>query len=77
MSELCGAWREHMKEIKRYLDNRDGVYSFYFEDLKSGYTYGLNENLQMPAAGCIKVPIAMTLMKEIEIIDLILMIKFP
>ncbi|GAA0123084.1 MAG: serine hydrolase [Clostridium argentinense] len=55
-----------MKEIKRYLDNRDGVYSFYFEDLKSGYTYGLNENLQMPAAGCIKVPIAMTLMKEIE-----------
>ncbi|ARC84757.1 D-alanyl-D-alanine carboxypeptidase family protein [Clostridium argentinense CDC 2741] len=55
-----------MKEIKRYLDNRDGIYSFYFEDLKSGYTYGLNENVQMTAAGCIKVPIAMALMKEIE-----------
>jgi len=55
-----------MKEIKRYLESKEGNYSFYFEDLKSGYTYGFNEYVKMPAAGCIKVPIAMALMKEIE-----------
>ncbi len=55
-----------MKEIKRYLETREGEYSFYFEDLKSGYTYGFNEKNQMPAAGCIKVPIAMAVMKEVE-----------
>lgn len=55
-----------MKEIKRYLDGRDGEYSFYFEDLKSDYTYGLNENKEMIAAGCIKIPIAMVAMKKIE-----------
>lgn len=55
-----------MKEIKRYLESKEGCYSFYFEDLKSGYTYGFNEHIKMPAAGCIKVPIAMALMKEVE-----------
>lgn len=55
-----------MKEIKRYLESREGRYSFYFEDLKSGYTYGFNEHVKMPAAGCIKVPIAIALMIEVE-----------
>lgn len=55
-----------MKEIKRYLETRDGIYSFYFEDLESGYTYSLNEDEEMPAAGCIKVPIAMAVMKNVE-----------
>lgn len=55
-----------MKEIKRYLESRQGNYSFYFEDLKGGYTYGFNENVKMPAAGCIKLPIAMALLKEVE-----------
>ncbi|MEG0774930.1 serine hydrolase [Clostridium sp.] len=55
-----------MKEIKRYLESKVGNYSFYFEDLKSGYTYGFNEEVEMPAAGCIKLPIAMALMKEVE-----------
>lgn len=55
-----------MKEIKRYLEKREGEYSFYFEDLKSGYTYGFNEEKKMPAAGCIKVPIAIAVMKEVE-----------
>ncbi|MEG1257162.1 serine hydrolase [Clostridium sp.] len=55
-----------MKEIKRYLEKREGEYSFYFSDLKSGYTYGFNENHKMVAAGCIKLPIAMAVMKEIE-----------
>lgn len=55
-----------MKEIKRYLDTRQGAYSFYFEDLNSGYTYGLDETVQMTSASCIKVPIAIALFKEVE-----------
>jgi beta-lactamase class A len=55
-----------MKEVKRYLDSRIGEYSFYFEDLNSGYVYAHNENVVMTAAGCIKLPIAMSLLKCIE-----------
>lgn len=55
-----------MKEIKRYLDSRMGEYSFYFEDLECGYIYGHNENVKMISAGCIKLPIAIALLKEVE-----------
>ncbi|WP_040212119.1 serine hydrolase [Clostridium polynesiense] len=55
-----------MKEIKKYFESRIGNYSFYFEDLNSGYVYGYNENNKMTAAGCMKLPIAMVLLKEIE-----------
>lgn len=55
-----------MKEIKRYLDGRLGKYSFYFEDLDSGYSYGLDEHKKMPSASCIKLPIAIALFKEVE-----------
>lgn len=57
---------ENMKEIKKYLNNRIGEYSFYFEDLKSGFVYGYNENVVMTAAGCIKLPIALVLLKKVE-----------
>ena len=40
-----------MKEIKKYLESRIGNYSFFFEDLKSGFVYGYNENVQMVSAG--------------------------
>lgn len=55
-----------MKEIKRYLETRIGTYGFFFEDLASGFTYGYNENLQMVAAGCMKLPIAVSLIKAVE-----------
>ena len=55
-----------MKEIKRYLESRIGKYSFFFEDLKSGYVYGYNENVSMTAAGCMKLPIAVSLIKAVE-----------
>lgn len=55
-----------MKELKRYLDTRIGDYSFYFEDIDSGYTYSLNDKVTMPSASCIKLPIAMTLLKEVD-----------
>lgn len=55
-----------MKEIKKYLESRIGTYSFFFEDLKSGYVYGYNENVSMTAAGCMKLPIAVSLIKAVE-----------
>jgi beta-lactamase class A len=55
-----------MKVIKRYLDTREGNYSFYFEEINSGYLYGVNENKEMLSAGCIKLPLAMVLLKEVE-----------
>ena len=55
-----------MKDIKKYLESRIGKYSFFFEDLKSGYVYGYNENVCMTAAGCMKLPIAVSLIKAVE-----------
>ena len=55
-----------MKGIKKYLESRIGTYSFFFEDLKSGYVYGYNENVSMTAAGCMKLPIAVSLIKAVE-----------
>ncbi|GFZ31614.1 serine hydrolase [Clostridium zeae] len=56
-----------MKEIKKYLETRIGTYGFFFEDLVSGYTYGYNENVKMTAAGCMKLPIAIALIREVEL----------
>lgn len=55
-----------MKAIKKYLDTREGTYSFYFEEINSGFVYGLNEKKEMLSAGCIKLPLAMVLIKEVE-----------
>ncbi|MBS4804738.1 MAG: serine hydrolase, partial [Clostridium sp.] len=55
-----------MKEIKKYLESRMGTYGFFFEDLKSGFVYGYNENVQITAAGCMKLPIAVSLIKAVE-----------
>jgi beta-lactamase class A len=55
-----------MKEIKKFLDSRIGEYGFYFEDLSSGYVYAMNENVRMPAAGSMKFPIAIALLKEVQ-----------
>ncbi len=55
-----------MKEIKRYLETRIGTYAFFFEDLESGYSFGYNENVQMTSAGCMKLPIAVSVIKYVE-----------
>jgi beta-lactamase class A len=55
-----------MKEIKRYLESRIGTYAFFFEDLESGFSYGYNENVQMTSAGCMKLPIAISVIKYVE-----------
>ena len=66
-----------MKSIKRYLETRIGTYSFYFEDLESGFVYGYNENVTMIAAGCMKLPIAVSLIKAVEDGKLDFMTKIP
>ena len=55
-----------MKEIKKYLESRIGTYGFFFEDLASGFIYGYNENVKLVAAGCMKLPIAVSLIKAVE-----------
>lgn len=55
-----------MKEIKRYLESRIGTYAFFFEDLQSDFTYGYNENVQMTSAGCMKLPISVSVIKYVE-----------
>ncbi|MGL4739870.1 MAG: serine hydrolase [Sarcina sp.] len=55
-----------MQEIEDYLESRMGTYSFFFEDLTSGYVFGYNENVKMTAAGCMKLPVAIALIKEVE-----------
>ena len=56
-----------MKDIKKYLDEeRDGKYSFYFEDLDGGYTYGYNESELKTSAGCMKLMLAVVFLKKVE-----------
>ena len=55
-----------MKVLKKYLDTREGTFSFYFEEINSGYLYGFNEHKEMLSAGCIKLPLAIALLKEVE-----------
>ncbi|MFT8347600.1 serine hydrolase [Clostridium saccharoperbutylacetonicum] len=55
-----------MKEVKRYLESRIGTYAFFFEDLESGFSYGYNENVQMTGAGCMKLPISVSVLKYVE-----------
>jgi len=55
-----------MKEVRRYLEDRLGRYSFYFEDLKSGFIYGYNEHVKMTSAGCMKLPVVMAVLKDVE-----------
>lgn len=55
-----------MKEVRRYLEDRLGRYSFYFEDLKSGFIYGYNEHLKMTSAGTMKLPVVMAVLKDVE-----------
>lgn len=64
-----------MKDVKKYLETRVGKYSFFFEDLASGFSYGYNENVEMISAGCMKLPIAIALIKDEELGKLTFMDK--
>ena len=56
-----------MKDIKKYLDEeREGKYSFYFEDLDGSYTYGYNQDVPKTSAGCMKLMLAVVFLKKVE-----------
>lgn len=56
-----------MKEVKKFLDEeREGSYSFVFLDLDGEYVYKYNENKQMTSAGCMKLIVAVAVLKEVE-----------
>lgn len=56
-----------MKDIKKYLDEeREGNYSFYFEDLDGAYTYGYNQDVPHTSAGCMKLMLAVVFLKRVE-----------
>lgn len=56
-----------MKDIKKYLDEeREGTYGFYFKDLDGNYTYGYNEEVPMTSAGCMKLILAVLVLKKVE-----------
>ena len=60
-----------MKDIKKYLDEeRDGKYSFYFEDLDGGYTYGYNQTVPQTSAGCMKLMLAVALSHDARLLIL-------
>lgn len=56
-----------MKDIKKYLDEeREGKYAFYFGDLDGEYVYKYNEEQQITSAGCMKLMVAMSVLKKVE-----------
>lgn len=56
-----------MKDIKKYLDEeREGSYSFYFEDLDGSYTYAYNHQVQKTSAGTMKLMLAVVFLKKVE-----------
>lgn len=56
-----------MKDVKKYLDEeREGNYSFYFEDLDGAYTYGYNQDVPQTSAGCMKLMLAVVFLKKVE-----------
>ncbi len=56
-----------MKEIKKYLDEeREGKYAFYFGDLDGEYVYNYNEDMQITSAGCMKLMLAVVMLKKVE-----------
>lgn len=55
-----------MKDVKRYLEDREGKYGFVFEDISSGFVYKFNENMKVTSAGCMKLTVAIAFLKKIE-----------
>lgn len=54
------------KEIEKIMDKLSGKIGFYYKDLTSGRTFGINENEGFIAASVIKLPILVAVLYEIE-----------
>ncbi|HHW40669.1 MAG TPA: serine hydrolase [Syntrophomonadaceae bacterium] len=53
------------QEVAGYLNTLPGTYGIYFKDLESGQTFGINENIPIPPASCIKVPVVLYLYRQV------------
>lgn len=47
------------EQIGNFLSDTAGQWSVYFEDLDSGTTFGVNDDLAVPAASTVKVPVVL------------------
>lgn len=48
-------------ELQDFINTRGGAFGLYFQDLRTGAEFGINENVPMAAASSIKVPIVLYL----------------
>jgi len=53
------------QEVAGYLNTLTGTYGIYFKDMESGQTFGINENVPIPPASCIKVPVVLYLYRQV------------
>lgn len=56
-----------VQELNEYLETKKGIYGVYVNELDSGKSFGLNEEMVFPAASTVKVPLLMAVYKNIEI----------
>lgn len=52
--------------VAAYLATLPGTNAVYFKDLASGCTFGINQNLPLPPASCIKVPVVLYLYQQVS-----------
>ncbi|MGB9791049.1 MAG: serine hydrolase [Thermacetogeniaceae bacterium] len=53
------------QEVLSYVNTLPGTYGIYFKDLASGESFGINENVPIPPASCIKVPVVLYLYRQV------------
>jgi beta-lactamase class A len=57
-------WEQLEESVGRLRSSFRGVVAFYIEDLQTGRTIAYNENLAIPAASLIKLPLAVSLFEQ-------------
>jgi beta-lactamase class A len=55
-----------IKEFRSATKDLTGIYAFYVVDIKTGYSFGVNENETMDAASLIKLPVMALTYKQVE-----------
>lgn len=53
------------QEVLSFVNTLPGTYGIYFKDLASGESFGINENVPIPPASCIKVPVVLYLYRQV------------
>lgn len=53
------------RELYSYTSGLTGMYAVYFKDLASGKEFGINENVPLPPASSIKLPVVLYLYRQV------------